>query len=363
MHSYNTKSMQSIATRFPSHFTNIPHEIWGLSSKIDQLKGRWIEGAHLHPQILGSLKQSVLITSTGASTRIEGARMADSDIEKLMRGIAIQKFRDRDVAEVKGYYELLSQVFDHWKTMQFNESTVKHFHKELLKYVEKDTLHRGEYKHRENKVHMINAQGESLGVLFDTAPVYLTPIMMQELVEATKDLLKENTYHPLLIIGNFIVEFLAIHPFTDGNGRLSRILTNLLLLQAGYTYVPYVSHEKLIEDNKPDYYMALRKSQNTFTAKNSSTLPWLTFFLTVFLKQSETAVGLLSQETVEHVLSKKQLSVWNYLQTVPEAAPLEITQHTNIARRTINQALDKLLRLQKIERIGSGSSIRYRKRI
>ena len=166
-----------------------------------------------------------------------------------------------------------------------------------------------------------------------------------------------------MIIGNFLVEFLAIHPFTDGNGRLSRILTNLLLLKAGYAYVPYVSHEKLIEDNKPDYYLALRKSQNTFTAKNSSTIPWLSFFLRIILKQSEAAVGLLSQETIEHMLSKKQLAVWNYLQTVLEATPIEITQHTHIARRTINQALDKLLRLQKIERIGSGSSIRYRKRM
>lgn len=355
--------MQSIKQRFPSHFINIPHEIWGLLSKIDQLKGRWIEGAHLHPQILGNLKQSVLITSTGASTRIEGSRMSDSDIEKLMRGIFIQKFRDRDVAEVKGYYELLSQVFDRWKTIQFNESAIKHFHKELLKYVGKDTLHRGEYKTTENKVHMINAQGESLGVLFDTAPVYLTPIMMRELTEVTIDLLKKNIYHPLLIIGNFLVEFLAIHPFTDENGRLSRILTNLLLLQAGYAYMPYISHEKLIEDNKPDYYLALRKSQNTFTAKNSNTIPWLSFFLNVFLKQSETAVALLSQETIEYMLSKKQLAVWSYLQTIPEATPLEITQHTNIARRTINQVLDKLLRLQKIERIGSGRSIRYRKRI
>lgn len=355
--------MQSIKQRFPGHFTSIPHEIWGTISKIDQLQGRWIEGVHFHPHILGSLKQSVLITSTGASTRIEGSRMTDRDVEKLMRGIAIQKFRDRDAQEVKGYYELLAQVFDHWKTIRFNESTIKHFHKELLKYVEKDTLHRGEYKHMENKVHMINAQGESLGVLFDTAPIYLTPIMMQELVEITQNVLKENTYHPLLVIGNFLVEFLAIHPFTDGNGRLSRILTNLLLLQAGYAYVPYVSHEKLIEDNKPDYYLALRKSQNTFTAKNSSAIPWLSFFLRIILKQSEAAVAFLSQETVEHMLSKKQLAVWNYLQTVSEAGPLEITQHTNIARRTINQALDKLLRLQKVERLGSGSSIRYRKRM
>ena len=200
-------------------------------------------------QVLGRLKRSVLVTSTGASTRIEGARLSDEDIEKLMRGISIQKFADRDKQEVKGYYELLQNVFDAWKHIRFSENTIKHFHKELLKYVQKDRLHRGEYKKTENKVHMIDAEGKSVGILFDTTPAYLTPKEMQELVEAAQNAFKENKYPPLLIIGNFLVEFLKIHPFQDGNGRISRILTNLLLLHSGYQYMPYVSHEKLVEDN------------------------------------------------------------------------------------------------------------------
>ncbi len=348
-------------SNFTERLKNIPSEIWSRIARIDELKGQWIGGAKLSPQVLGRLKRSVLVTSTGASTRIEGARMSDEDVEKFMRGISMQKFRDRDKQEVKGYYELLNNVFDSWKSLKFSENAIKHFHKELLKYVEKDRLHRGEYKKRENKVEMIDAEGKSVGVLFDTTPVYLTPKEMQELVEISQDAFKEKKNHPLLIVGNFLVEFLNIHPFQDGNGRLSRILTNLLLLQAGYLYMPYVSHEKLVEDNKPDYYMALRKSQKTLKTKKANIVSWLDFFLLVILKQSEMAVELLSKENIEKLLSIKQLAVWNYLQSVEEASPGEIAKKTKVARPTVNQALDKLMRLKKIERIGLGRSTRYRK--
>ena len=122
---------------FDRRLRHIPSQIWSRIARIDELKGQWIAGAKLSPQILGRLKRSVLITSTGASTRIEGARLSDEDVERLMRGISIQKFSDRDKQEVKGYYELLQNVFDSWKTIKLSENTIKHFHKELLKYVEK----------------------------------------------------------------------------------------------------------------------------------------------------------------------------------------------------------------------------------
>lgn len=347
--------------RFDQRLASIPSELWSKITQIDELKGQWIAGARLSPQVLGRLKRSVLITSTGASTRIEGARLSDEDVEKLMRGIDIQKFTDRDKQEVKGYFELLENVFNSWKSLKFSESAIKHFHKELLKYVEKDKLHKGEYKKTENKVEMIDAAGKSVGTLFDTTPAYLTPKEMQELVEWTQDTLAEKKYHPLLIVGNFLVEFLQIHPFQDGNGRLSRVLTNLLLLKEGYLYMPYISHEKLVEDNKPDYYVALRQSQKTFKTDKETIVSWLDFFFTIFLKQSQMAVALLSKENIEKLLSKKQLSIWQYLQTVEEAAPGEIAKKAKVARPTVNQALDKLLRLKKVERIGLGRSTRYRK--
>lgn len=353
--------MKTIHTKFDHRLAHIPSTIISKLAHIDELKGRWIAGAQLSPQVLGRLKRSVLITSTGASTRIEGAKLSDEDIEKLMRGIDIQKFTNRDKQEVRGYYELLENVFDSWRKISFSESTIKHFHQELLKYVDKDKVHRGEYKKQENKVHMVDAAGMSLAVLFDTTDPYLTPKEMQELVGWTEGALREKRYHQLLVVGNFLVQFLAIHPFQDGNGRLSRVLTNLLLLKGGYEYMPYVSHEKLVEDNKPEYYIALRKTQKTLDAKEDDIVPWLDFFFTMLIRQSEMAIELLSKEKVEKFLTQKQLAVWEYLHNVPSARPGEIAEQTHVAKPTVRQALDKLMRLKKIERVGQGRSTNYRK--
>ena len=339
---------------------NLPASIWDKITQIDELKGRWLGGVRLGPQVLGRLKQSVLVTSTGASTRIEGARLSDEDIEKLMRGIAIQKFSDRDRQEVIGYFELLNNVFDSWERLRFSEGLIKHFHRELLKYVEKDTFHRGEYKHQENKVHMVDAAGQSIGILFDTTPAYLTPKEMLELVEWTQDALKTRKHHPLLIIGGFLVQFLQIHPFQDGNGRLSRILTNLLMLQAGYAFMPYISHEKLVEDNKPEYYLSLRQSQKTIQTGQENIVPWLTFFLDVTLAQAKMALDLLSDENIEKLLSPRQAGVWRYMQANREVTPKELSDALDIPRPTINQVLSRLLDLGKIERIGLGRGTRYR---
>ncbi len=348
--------------KYEKRLENINPEIWSQLREIDELRSRWITGAQLSPQVLGRLKKSTLITSTGASTRIEGSKLSDEDVEKLMAGMSIQKFANRDKQEVQGYYELLEKVFDSWKTISFSESTIKHLHQELLKYVEKDRLHKGDYKKEENQVRMLDENGKLTEVvLFDTTPAYLTPKEMQELVEWTIQALKDRKIHPLLIVANFLVEFLNIHPFQDGNGRLSRILTNLLLIKEGYLYMPYVSHEKLIEDNKPEYYLALCRSQKTLKTEHDDIAPWLDFFFKIILEQSKQAVELLSKESIEKLLSPKQLAVWQFFQTTDEASPGGIASAVGIARPTVNQALSKLLKLKKVERLGEGRSTRYRK--
>ena len=319
--------------------TDLPAAIWQKIAAIDEQKGRWHGGAKLNPQVLGRLKHSVLITSAGASTRIEGAKMSDREVEKFMKGLAILPFSDRDKQEVRGYFELLSNVFESWPQLHFGENLIKHFHQELLKYVDKDRPHRGEYKKQENRV---------------------TPKEMQELADWTKSGQEKSRYHPLLIIGVFVIGFLKIHPFVDGNGRLSRILTNLLMLQGGYGYMPYVSHEKLIEERKTAYYLALRQSQKTFAGKNPTIVPWLKFFLETLLVQAKAAVNLLSGENVERLLSPLQLKVWQYFQQFKAAAPKELAEKLQIARPTVNQVLTRLLALKKIERLGQGRSSRYK---
>src|SRR3989344_6565413 len=170
-------------TKFDKRIGLISPEILTKIARIDELKGNWTASANLNPYLLGQLKKSVLITSTGASTRIEGAKLSDEDVEKLVQGLTIQKFADRDKQEVQGYFELLKNVFEAWESIKFSENSIKHLHMELLKYIEKDKLHRGEYKKGENRVEMVDVHGKRLGILFDTTPAYLTPKYMQELVE------------------------------------------------------------------------------------------------------------------------------------------------------------------------------------
>lgn len=337
----------------------VAHKIYYLISQIDELKGQWTMGSHLSPQVLQRLKKSVIITSTGASTRIEGARLSDAQIEQLLRGLKIHKLITRDEQEVAGYAELLTNIFNAYHNIQFNENTIKHFHSELLKYSEKDTRHKGGYKFGSNRVEARDSHGKIIGILFDPTPPHLVPKKMQELVDWSKTALHDKTFHPLLVIANFIIEFLAIHPFQDGNGRTSRVLTNLLLLQSGYKYMPYVSHEKYIEDNKADYYLALNTSQKTLTRKQIDISPWLLFFFTMVLAQARYAIELLRTQSIESQLSAKQLLVWHYFQTHPIVTPKELREQLHLPAPTVVQILNKFLGLKKIERSGSGRSIRY----
>ena len=346
--------------KFNQRINSFSEQIRQDIDQIDLLKSRWNTGATLDRQVLDGLKKSVLVTSTGASTRIEGSSLSDDDVERVMRGLSLQTFKDRDQQEVRGYFELLDNVFSSYQTIPFSESTIKFFHQEVLKYTDKDEQHRGEYKKTENKVAMVSPAGEPVEILFDTTEAWKAPAEMRELVEWTQQAFLEKEVHPLLIIGNFVVEFLLIHPFEDGNGRLSRVLTNLLLLQHGYAYVPYVSHEKIIEANKIEYYLALRNSQVTFRTDQEDLTPWLSFFVRVLREQVEQALELISKTEVAKLLSPQQQKVWEYILTVSDDfTPRDIEAACEIPRPTVSQVLEKLLKLKWIERRGLGRGTRY----
>jgi Fic family protein len=195
--------------------------------------------------------------------------------------------------------------------------------------------------------------------MFETTPAFLTAKEMQELVDWTTDAFEKNRFHPLLLIANFVVEFLKIHPFEDGNGRLSRVLTNLLLLRSGYQFVQYVSHEQIVERRKDEYYLALRKSQETFKTEHDTIVPWLNFFLSVVKEQATKALSYLQDEKVEDTLSPKQYEVWKYLSSVGEAAPGEIAKATGVVGVTVSQALERLIELGLVKRVGRGRGTRY----
>ena len=351
--------MNDITQKFDHRIKHPEPHIVALLAEIDGIRGEFKSGLRMTPQAITNLRKSTLVTSAGASNRIEGGKLNDEEVEKVMQGLAISKFADRDSQEVQGYLEVLQNVFDSFQTLPLRESVITSLHNQLLKYSHKDDTHRGGYKKKENTVGVLGPDGKVARIMFETTPAYLTPKEMQELVDWTVDAFEKNRFHPLLIIANFIVEFLKIHPFEDGNGRLSRVLTNLLLLRSGYQFIQYVSHEQIVERRKDEYYIALRKSQETFKTDHDTISPWLNFFLSVVKEQATKALSYLEEEKVEDTLSPKQFEVWKYLSSVGEAAPGDIARATGIVPVTVSQALDRLIEIGKVKRIGRGRGTRY----
>lgn len=348
-----------------SRFTKrirLTQEILTKIAKVDQFKGQWLGGLRISPQILGRLKSWVIITSTGASTRIEGAEMTDEEIARFLRGLKSKRPKSRDEQEVAGYADLIGRIFDNWKTIKLSESWILQFHSILLHFSNKDQTHKGKYKDSPNTVVMINKNGDQVA-LFEPSPPFLVQYEMQAVIKWTNEQMGKGEIHPLLLIANFIFEFLAIHPFRDGNGRLSRALTNLLLLRSGYSYVQYVSLDEIIEETRSGYYLALRAAQKNHKTKHEDITPWVDYLLGSLLAQIDRAEKLMGSDRPEKLLSEKQTRVYQLFEGDKELGVAKVSEFLQgkIPLATIKQALSRLVNLKLLERIGQARSTRYRR--
>jgi len=334
-------------------------EILNLIAKIDEFKGEWKAIGNLAPDRLHALKHVATIESIGSSTRIEGAKLTDQEIELLLSGLDKKSFGSRDEQEVAGYAKVMNVVFESYEEIPFTENYIRQLHKELLQYSSKDTRHRGAYKKMTNHVEAFDHNGKSLGVIFETASPFDTPKDMAALLTWTRMQLKEKELHPLLTISVFIVHFLAIHPFQDGNGRLSRVVTNLLLLKTGYLYVPYSSLESVIEKNKDNYYLALRRTQSSFKFEHPDYTPWLTFFLKTLDAQKEMLARKIERENVFTKLPRLSRHIIELVKDHGELSISEIESITGTNRNTIKKKLAELVRDNHLSRQGQGKGTRY----
>ena len=274
----------------------ISPDVLRLVAAIDEFKGEWRALQNIAPDRLSLLRKVATIESVGSSTRIEGAKLTDGEVERLLSGVGLARFRSRDEEEVTGYAESMNLVFESYADIALDENHIRQLHQLLLQYSSKDARHRGEYKKLPNDVAAFDAVGKNVGVVFETATPFDAPRMMTELVEWFNRETRADRHHILILIAVFVVRFLAIHPFQDGNGRLSRILTTLCLLKAGYLYVPYSSLERIVEENKDRYYLSLRRAQSTLYVDNTRLGDWLLFFLQSLKTQTEVLSRKLERE-------------------------------------------------------------------
>jgi Fic family protein len=341
---------------------NTAAQIYRKIALIDEFKGWFKAGLALSPQILGRLKRSVVVSSTGSSTRIEGAKMSDAEVEALLLGLKINRLKDRDGQEVAGYAELTNIIFDRYENIKISENEILGLHKILLKYSEKDVRHKGNYKNVPNKVTARDAEGNE-SIIFNPTEPYLVRAEMRDLMEWAQRAADAGEIHPLMITANFILEFLSIHPFEDGNGRLSRAMTNLFMLKNGYKYVQYASLEKIIGDNKADYYLALRRSQAGRKTEKEDITAWLVFFFDVLEKQARTARKTAEEGAGEDALSENQASTLGLFERHEKITNKIIVNELALNRDTAKQVLGRLVVLKLVKRTGRGRSTGYVRRI
>jgi Fic family protein len=335
-----------------------------LIAEIDEFKGRWEALKTLSPDRLSALRKVATIESVGSSTRIEGAKLSDAEVEDLLsRSISIKSFKTRDEQEVAGYAEAMDLVFEAYADMRLTENHIRQLHQTLLRYSDKDARHRGSYKTLSNNVVALDADGREIGVVFETTSPFDTPREMEALVAWTRKTLDEEALHPLLVIAVFIVAFLAIHPFQDGNGRLSRALTTLLLLRAGYAYVPYASLERVIEENKDLYYNALRRTQTTLKGETLDWEPWVGFFLRCLKKQKDGLAARLDRERIaqggEADLPELSLQVLKALRAKERLTIAQLASITGSNRNTLKVRLRELVADKRVRQHGKARATWY----
>lgn len=319
-----------------------------LVAEIDEFKGRWEALKTLSPDRLDALRKVATIESVGSSTRIEGAKLSDAEIEDLLsRAISVTFFKTRDEQEVAGYAEAMDLVFAAHADMGLTENHIRQLHQTLLRHSDKDERHRGSYKTLSNNVVAFDAKGREIGIIFETTSPFDTPREMESLVAWTRKALNEEALHPLVVIAVFIVTFLAIHPFQDGNGRLSRVLTTLLLLRAGYAYVPYASLERVIEENKDLYYRALRRTQTTLKSETQDWEPWIGFFLRCLKKQKDSLATRLDRERIaqggEADMPEMSLQILRALRAKERLTMAQLASITGANRNTLKVRLRELV--------------------
>lgn len=324
-------------------------------SKIDRFDAAWTLIEKREGQTLKQLKAIETVRSTGASTRIEGSKMTDEEVKVLIENLKISKLEERDQQEVVGYYETLDTITDSYKDIEITEGNVQNLHKMLMKYSEKDEWHRGDYKKVSNAVELNRLDGSKQIIFETTEPGLATQEAMKNLFEWYH--LDRETL-PIIKLALFVYDFLSIHPFQDGNGRLSRLLGTLLLLRHGYSWIQYVSFEHEIENRKTEYYNVLRETQSKRPNENVDN--WIMFFLDCLSNIQEQLENKLNTNAHSMtVLAPREKNILVFIENHPGCKSSEIASKLNIPLPTVKKMLTNMVESKMILKYGNGAGTNY----
>ena len=323
-------------------------------SSIDRFDASWSSIEKKEGQSLKQLKSIATVRSVGASTRIEGSMMSDSEVEVLLQNMDIEKLEDRDSQEVAGYFEVFDLISASADSISISENSLKNLHNQLLKYSSKDQWHKGDYKQYSNSVEASFPDGTNQIIFETTPPGIETEDAMKALISWYKE---DSDTHSLVKCAIFTYEFASIHPFQDGNGRLSRLISTLLLLKHGYRWIQYVSFEHEIEHRKNEYYVELRKCQAQRPGEDITT--WVFFFLKALKNIQIQLLGKLERTGIESKLSPREKSIIAFLSDHPGSKSGVIASRLKIPNPTVKRILKDLLTKNLIEVFGSGPGTNY----
>jgi len=329
-------------------------------SIIDSFKGAWKAIENSESRYLKELRKIATIESIGSSTRIEGATLTDEEVEKLLKSVKITKLESREEQEVVGYYEALEVILESYNDIELSERYIHQLHGILLEHSHKDQKHKGKYKNLSNQV-VANYPDGAQRIIFRTTEPHLVPAEMQELINWTNERIEKNDQHPLMMVATFVYEFLSIHPYQDGNGRLSRLLTTLLLMKHDFQFIQYVSFENIIETRKDDYYRVLMEGQKNRYKENERIDSWILFFLdclVTLIQRLEAKYETYNK--LKLVLNDRQQQIMEYIKELKTAKVSDIENSlSQYSRNTLKKDLAFLVKEGLLIKTGEKKGTQY----
>ena len=335
------------------------NEVCNLISAIHEFRGKQALFISAKPDVLKTMLEIARIQSTAASNKIEGISTTDA----RLRAIMAEKTepRNRNEEELAGYRDVLSLIHESHDVIPVNPNVILQLHRDLCKHMARNGIG-GHWKHSENVISETDENGVSR-IRFQPMSAFETPAGMDRLCQTFREARDSGVYDELLLIPLFILDFLCIHPFTDGNGRMSRLLSLLLLYQAGYIVGKYVSMEMVIEKSKETYYEALRTSSLGWLEGENDPVPFIRYFLGMVLKCYRTF-----EERVEDVLYAsipKPERIRNMIErTIGRFTKADLVEKCpDISETTVERTLKQFLDDGYIRKLGSGRGTAYAKRL